>query len=231
MVMSRNPGLQALAPESIVRALMAQKPEQSLARSPSDPTPLVNSPSDAELAERLSRGDAWAKEALYRKYVQTIWGLALRLTGNRADAEDVLQDTFAEAMRDAGQLRERTALRGWLMSVAVHQAHRRFRRRRMLRALGLDRSSDSGLMEAVVAPDPSAEVLAELTLLSRVLSTLSAQQRIAWSLRFIEGCSLSEVAQLCDCSLATAKRRILAAQRRVACHVEVSPNLAEDGDV
>jgi RNA polymerase sigma-70 factor, ECF subfamily len=231
LVMSRIPRLVALGPESIVRALMAQQREQSLARSVSEPTPLVSSPSDAELAERLSRNDPWAKEALYRKYVQTIWGLALRLTGNRADAEDVLQDTFAEALRDAGQLRERTALRAWLMSVAVHQAHRRFRRRRLLRAFGLDRSTDTALMEAVPAADASADVVAELTLLGRVLSSLPAKERIAWSLRFIEGCSLLEVAQLCDCSLATAKRRILAAQRRVARHVDVAPALGEDGDV
>lgn len=207
---------------------MARKPEQSLARSDSDPTPLVSSPSDDELAERLSRDDAWAKEALYRKYVQSIWGLALRLTGNRADAEDVVQDTFTEAMRDAGQLRERTALRSWLTSIAVHRAHRTFRRRRMLRTLGLDRGSDPSLLEAVVSPEAGAEVLAELTLLDRVLFKLATKDRIAWSLRYIEGYSLPEVAELCQCSLATAKRRISAAQERIDVHVELR---TEDVDV
>jgi RNA polymerase sigma-70 factor, ECF subfamily len=231
MVMSRLLALAALVPETTVPASMAKKPEQTLASSAIEPTPLGGSPSDAELAERLGRDDAWAKEALYRKYVQTIWGLALRLTGNRADAEDVVQDTFAEAMRDAKQLREHTRLRAWLMSVAVHQAHRRFRRRRLLRALGLDREMDASLVDLVAAPDVGAETLSEFRLLGRVLATLAAKDRIAWTLRFVEGCSLSEVAELCACSLATAKRRIAAAQRSVGRHVEVTlPDLeADDG--
>jgi RNA polymerase sigma-70 factor (ECF subfamily) len=182
-------------------------------------TSLVHFPDDGELAERLARGDAWAREALYRKYVQAVWGLALRLTGNRSDAEDVVQDTFAEALRDAAQLRERGAIRGWLMGVAVHQVHRRFRRRRLLRALGLDRGSADTLDELAARHTPP-DVLAELQLIGRALHSLPSKSRIAWTLRYVEGCSLSEVAEYCSCSLATARRLIAVGQRKLACHLE-----------
>jgi RNA polymerase sigma-70 factor (ECF subfamily) len=185
-----------------------------------EPTPLAEPPTDVELAERLLRGDAWAREALYRKYVQAVWGLALRLTGNHSDAEDVVQDTFADAFRDVRQLQDRSAVKAWLMSVAVHQVHRRFRRRRLLRTLGIE-THDVATLERLASSDVSSEVLIELQLLGRVLDTLPARERIAWMLRFVEGCSLPEVAQYCSCSLATAKRRIAAAQRRVERHVEI----------
>lgn len=186
-----------------------------------DPTPLLDPIDDPELIERLARGDAWAKEALYRKYVHTIFGLALRLLGQRADAEDVVQDTFAEALRDVQQVRDRGALRSWLVSVAVHQVHRRFRRRRLLRVLGLERSEEPAL-DAFASPAVSAEQRLELRLLAQALASLPARERMAWSLRFVEGCSLEEVARYCDCSLATAKRRIASAQRVVARHVRVA---------
>ena len=221
----------ALPNQRPVSALMAQKPEQLLGDSaPVAPTRLVSSTSDAELAERLQRDDPWAKEALYRKYVQSIWGLALRLTGNRADAEDVVQDAFAMALRDAKQVRDPSALRAWLVSVTVHQAHRRFRRRRMLRALGFDHGNDTALLEAAASNGVSSEVMAELALLNHTLDQLAAKERMAWTLRFVEGYSLAEVAEYCRCSLATAKRRITAAQRRVSDHVDIG-GTSEVGDV
>jgi RNA polymerase sigma-70 factor (ECF subfamily) len=186
----------------------------------SDPTPLLEPIDDAELVQRLARGDAWAKEALYRKYVHAVFGLALRLSGQRADAEDIVQDTFAEALRDIQQVRDRGALRSWLMSVAVHQVHRRFRRRRLLRVLGLDRT-DEPAMDALASSDATAEQRLELRLLGQVLAALPVNERLAWSLRYVEGCSLDEVARYCDCSLATAKRRITRAQRGVARHVRI----------
>jgi RNA polymerase sigma-70 factor (ECF subfamily) len=189
---------------------------------------LLSVPDDEELAERLARGDAWAGEALYRKYVAAVWGLALRMTGDRSEAEDIVQDTFAEALRDAGAVRDRRALRSWLLSVAVHQAHRRFRKRRLLRVLGLDGRSEAPLLEGLAAHDAPGDVVLDLRLVSRVLRRLPAELRIAWTLRYVEGCSLEEVAAYARCSLATAKRRIAAAQARVAVHVHVE--LAEDVD-
>jgi RNA polymerase sigma-70 factor (ECF subfamily) len=205
-----------------VPARMTKEPGYSLRSASAGlaPTPLASSPSDEELAERLVRGDAWAREALYRKYVQAVWGLALRLTGNRADAEDVVQDTFAEALRDIRQLNDRSAVRAWLMGVAVHQVHRRFRRRRLLRTLGIE-TREIASLEHLASRQVSAEVVIELKLLGQVLVALPARERIAWMLRFVEGCSLPEVAQYCSCSLATAKRRIAAAQLRVDQHVEI----------
>jgi RNA polymerase sigma-70 factor (ECF subfamily) len=194
-----------------------------------EPTPLSVPLDDLELSERLAAGDGWAQEAFYRKYVGLVWGVSLRLMGNRPDAEDVLQDTFAEALRDAKQLRGRGVVRSWLMSVTVHQAHRRFRRRRLLRKLGLDRSEATETLDGLASPDTGPELQLELRKLGELLATLPVRRRIAWTLRYVEGCSLEEVAGYCGSSLATAKRDIAAAQVLIQAHVNVE-FAAEAGD-
>lgn len=171
--------------------------------------------SDVELVERLTRGDQWAKEALYRRYVNLVWSTALRLVGNRADAQDVVQDTFIEALRDLPGLRVRQALRPWLLRITVHQAHRRFRRRKLLRRLGLDRNIDDAPLEALLHPGASPELESELRAVSRALLGGGDAERCAWILRYVDGYSLEEVAHACDCSLATAKRRLSRAQEVV----------------
>jgi RNA polymerase sigma-70 factor (ECF subfamily) len=208
-----------------VPAFKARKSQR--VRAASEPTPLSPPLEDAELTERLAAGDRWAQEAFYRKYVALVWGVSLRLMGNRADAEDVVQDTFAEALRDAKQMRDRGVVRGWLMSVTVHQAHRRFRRRRLLRKLGLDRNEDAASLDTLASGETDPELRMELRKLGELLAGLPARRRIAWTLRFVEGCSLEEVAEYCACSLATAKRDIGAAQAVIQVHVAV--DLAPDG--
>ncbi|MDF3067353.1 MAG: polymerase sigma factor RpoE [Polyangiaceae bacterium] len=171
--------------------------------------------SDQELVERLARGDQWAKEALYRRYVKLVWTTALHMVGNRADAQDVVQDTFVEALRDLPALRQHAALRPWLLRISVHQAHRRFRRRKLFRRLGLDRSLDDAPLEELLHPGATAEQQLELRAVDRALQGASAGERFAWILRYVDGHSLEEVADACGCSLATAKRRLAGAQALV----------------
>jgi RNA polymerase sigma-70 factor (ECF subfamily) len=101
--------------------------------------------------------------------------------------------------------------------------HRRFRRRRLLRSLGFDRSEDpAAALERIAAPDAGPEVRSELASLGRILHVLPIVERIAFSLRHIEGATLDEVASSCGCSLATAKRRIAAAERHVRARIRMS---------
>jgi RNA polymerase sigma-70 factor (ECF subfamily) len=174
---------------------------------------------DAELVERALAGDRWAKEAIFRRYVRTIAATATRLLGNRDEAEDVVQDTFAAAYAELDRLRDRGALRGWLMQIAVRKMHRRFRRRRLLRLLGFTHVDDTTLAELACA-DATGDVRAELALIDRALARTPPEERLAWMLRNVEGESIEDVARLLGVSLATAKRRIKAAADRVARHLD-----------
>lgn len=179
-------------------------------------------PSDGEaLVERIRRGDRDAEETLYRLHAPAILGLTTRLLGRRSDAEDATQDTFVLAFENIGQLRDSAAVRAWLMQIAVSQARRRLRKRRLLRALGLHIGVDDAALESIVASGASPEITTELATLDRILTSLPAEQRIAWMLRYVEGEQMEAVARACNCSLATAKRRVAAADAQVRAEVRV----------
>src|SRR5262245_58936735 len=97
---------------------------------------------DADLVLRARAGDASAQEAIVRRHLVAVGGTVERLLGRAHEAEDIVQDTFAAALEELADLREPSALRGWLMQIAVRKVHRRFRRRRLMRLLGLDSSED-----------------------------------------------------------------------------------------
>lgn len=167
--------------------------------------------SDGELVLRARRGDRWAEEALYRRHVHAVTRLAVRLLSRSTEAEDVVQDAFITAFADLTKLRDESAFGGWVTRIAIRQVHRRYRRRRLLRALGLDRGEDDLALEHQMDSAAGPEALAAVRELARMLETLGARERIAWTLRHIEGCKLEEVAASLGVSLATAKRAIASA--------------------
>src|SRR5690349_8434483 len=93
-------------------------------------------PSDAALVERVLRGDRAAEEAIYRRHVSYVTGLSTRLVRRRADVQDIVQDTFADVFEQLPALREPERLLHWITGIAVHKAHRRFRRLRLAALFG-----------------------------------------------------------------------------------------------
>lgn len=89
----------------------------------------------------------------------------------------------------------------------------------MLRALGFSREGNLPL-ESLLSEDASPEDRAELSLVADVVRQMPAAERTAWTLRHVEGYKLDEVATACDCSLATAKRRLDAAHAKIDRHKE-----------
>jgi RNA polymerase sigma-70 factor (ECF subfamily) len=151
--------------------------------------------------------------AAFRRYSRYVAAVALRLIGRDDELDDVVQEVFLAALRGLPRLREAEAVKGWLATVTVRVAGRRLRRRRLRTFLGLDHAPD---YERLAAPDAPAD---ERALLSRVylaLDALPVRERLAFCLRHVEGEPLERVAELCGCSLATAKRRIAAVQARLA---------------
>ena len=157
-----------------------------------------------------------AKEALsvealfvaYRSYVATI---ALRVLGDAQAADDVVQETFLSAHRHLSSLRDPEAAKGWLARIAIRHARATLRRRRLRQFVGLSVLADY----YAVAPGATAEDKALLVRIYTHLETLPANQRIAWTLRYVEGEKLQSVAELSDCSLATVKRRIASADASI----------------
>jgi RNA polymerase sigma-70 factor (ECF subfamily) len=149
--------------------------------------------------------------ALFRHHSAYVAAVALRLLGRQDEVDDVVQDVFLSALRGVATLREPEAIKAWLATVTVRLASRRLRLRRLRSLVGLDAHAEY----EELAVGANQEQVALLARIYRLLDELPVTLRIAWTLRHIEGESLDRVAQLCRCSLATAKRRILAAQAAI----------------
>lgn len=164
---------------------------------------------DDALVLAARAGDREAEERLVLRHARPLATVAARLLGSRQDAEDVAQEALIDALTGLDRLRDPGAFRSWLTRIAVLRVRQILRRRRIARALGLG------------APGCSGEIRAELALLDRALDQLSADLRIPWMLRHVEGMELTEVADACGCSLATVKRRVAAADAHVGRHVRI----------
>ena len=162
------------------------------------------------LAPPLSEAasEAVSFEAIFSRYSGYVAGLAARLLGSGdAELDDVVQDVFWLASQRIAKIPDLIQARGWLATVTTRVVRRKLVRRRF-RALfhASPRSVD------VPAPGATAEEHALLSRLYEVLGGLPTDQRLAWSLRFLEGEPLDAVAVACGCSLSTAKRRVNAAK-------------------
>ena len=112
----------------------------------------------------------------------------------------------------------------WLASICVHQAYREIRRRTRSRWFFL--TDDDETLERT-APVATPEVDEAVRATYRVLDKLPAEERIAFALRFINEMELVEVADACQVSLATAKRRLARARKKFTTMARTYPELAD----
>jgi RNA polymerase sigma-70 factor (ECF subfamily) len=169
--------------------------------------------SDAQLVALGCKGETMALEILYRRHAAFAIHLAARIEGSSRDVEDVAHDAFLRAFERLNDLADRSAFRSWLGSIVVHAVRSRMRRARLMSLLGLGKSSEPVDLDALASPDASPHVRAQIAQIYALLRTLPTDERIAWTLRCVEGHDLETTARLTSCSLATVKRRITRAQR------------------
>lgn len=186
-------------------------------------------PSDADLVARLLAGERGALELLYRRHAQFAFKLAVRLQGSSHDIEDVVHDSFLKAQSRVESLQDPGLFRGWLGSIVVNEVRLRLRKGRLLRALRLQ-SSEPVDLDSLASESASPEVRAQLAQVYALLRLMATEERIAWTLRFVERHQLEEVAELTGCSLATVKRRLLSAQRFLAEHLVTDPRQRPEFD-
>lgn len=169
--------------------------------------------SDAQLVGIAREGDSAAFEALYRRHVAFALHLAARIEGSSRDVEDVVHDAFLKAFSRIGDLSEPASFRAWLGSIVVFAVRSRLRRQRLLGMLGLGRGSEPVELDSLASTDASPHLRAQLAQVYALLRTQPTDDRIAWTLRYVEGNELEVVARLVGCSLATVKRRISRTQK------------------
>jgi RNA polymerase sigma-70 factor (ECF subfamily) len=146
----------------------------------------------ADVVARARQGETAAFAAIYDRFSRPLHAYAFRLLGNVAAADDVVQETFIQAWRSLGQLREEERLEPWLYRIASNKCFSILRRRRLLAFIPLDwqRSPpDAGEI------DPP-EAVAERDLVARALRSLPPGQAACLILRHADGFSCDEIGEI-----------------------------------
>lgn len=163
---------------------------------------------DRETMERLAGGDLGALERLYDQYGAMSFSIAYRITGDRASAEDVVQEAFLGAWRNAARYADaRGTVRTWLLSIVHNRAIDAVRRRRPTAELP---ETEGAVPAPLVMPDTWTEIAASLDrdAVRAALHTLPAVQRNAIELAYFGGLTQSEIAARTGVPLGTVKGRM-----------------------
>lgn len=163
---------------------------------------------DGELIERLRRGDMAAFETVYRQFGRAAWTLALRLTGRRDVAGEVLQDAMLKAFERARQYRGDAPFAAWLRKLVVNEALMQLRHDRLhvIEVFDDDRSA------ADTAPPWT---LVDAATLDRALNQLSDASRAVLWLYHVEGYTHAEIASAFGRSTSFSKSQLARATRRL----------------
>ena len=161
--------------------------------------------SDQELIELANKGSSEAFEALYRRYRDWVYRLAWRITGNRADALDVLQETFTYLLGKFPGFELTASMTTFLYPVVRHVSFR-------IRSKNSRFASEEQILDEPAAPE-SEETEHCRSELAAVLTVLPDEQREVLLMRFVDDMSLKEIAAALDVPVGTVKSRLYNALR------------------
>ena len=178
---------------------------------------------DAELVRRFNAGDAPAFVEIVTRYREKMFHVALGLLHNRADAEEVAQDTFIRAHRSLARFRGDSSLAAWLYCITLNLARNRywfFFRRRRQDMLPLDaplrKDSQATFAELVACEEPGPVREAVNSEFSRIITDcmeqLTSGQREILRLRNVQHHSYLQISRTLGIGLGTAKSRIARAR-------------------
>ena len=166
------------------------------------------------LLRRARDGERAALEQLCRWFERPVFTLALRLTGDRSEAEDALQETMLKAIAKLGEFRGDAPFWGWMRQIAVNESLMQLRRRRRL-----EYSLDDGDFEPEdLAPPPAAA--ADAAALWRALDALPAATRAVLWLYHAEGHTHEEIAALMQRTPSFSKSQLARGGRRLRALLE-----------
>ena len=205
------------------------------------PGPLVSSRAFSSMAStlrtsprllhaRACAGDGVAARAIWDCYSPLVRGLLRGVFGPEDEVEDAVHDVFVRLLENVSQVRDASALRSYIVTIALNTARAELRRRRVRRWFGLVtpgaawRLAPVGFVDATPA-EPETQVAAARLL--RILDALPAEERSMIVLRYAEEMELTEVAEASGVSLATVKRRLSKAAARIVARARRDAILTE----
>ncbi len=189
---------------------------------------------ELRLIRLVLAGETEAFEALVRAHEKNVYNLALRMTGDPQDAEDMAQEAFLKAYRSLGDFRGESRFSVWLYRVVSNVCLDFLRRRSRRPSVSLTEEDDEGEELQRDVPDErfSPEALLERKLTREAvragLRELPEEQRQILLLREIEGLSYEEIGEILDLEPGTVKSRIFRARKRLCAFLLREGNIPDE---
>lgn len=168
---------------------------------------VLESDPDGALVERSQAGDDQALRALYQRHRVRLYSMAARLTGNRSDAEDVVQETFVKAWRSLSAFRGEASFGTWLYRIALNLCRDLHRRRRPIEP------------EVESATPPASTDGIARRHLAQALSELSHGYREVLVLHDVMELNHSEIAEILGVDIGTSKSQLHKARAKMRVHM------------
>ena len=183
----------------------------------------VHLENEATLVAEAKEGNAEAFTVVVNQYERNIFRLALNVTSNKEDAEDVLQETFLKAYTHLGRFQGNSRFYTWVVRIAVNESLMKLRKRRSDRQVSLDEgleTDDNGLLPREIAdwgdnPEQRYAKTEWQEILAEATQTLEPAFRTVFTLRDVEQLSTEETAEALGLSVPAVKSRLLRARLKL----------------
>ncbi len=162
---------------------------------------------NSELIDACRQGSSEAQYRLYKLYSKAMFNLAYRITGNREDAEDMLQEAFIECFRNLSSFRFESTFGAWLKSIIVNRSINLLRKKKVELIL-LDNLPDQASHEE---PEPEYET----GVIFRCIESLPDGYRVRLTLYLLEGYDHAEIAQILGITESTSKSQYSRAKEKL----------------
>lgn len=160
----------------------------------------TNEKTDQELARDCLAGNRAAFDVLVRRHQDAVFGLAVGMTRNRADAEDMAQEAFVKAYVKLEQYNPEYAFKSWILRICANQTKNLFRKRTRRRSAEENRLKQEAIVKDGVDTDYQD--------LENALASLPPKYAAPLRLKHMEGLSYEEISSILGIGMSAAKMRV-----------------------
>ncbi|HNQ83271.1 MAG TPA: RNA polymerase sigma factor [Bacteroidales bacterium] len=164
-----------------------------------------------DIIERSKRGNRQAQYQLYRQYAKAMFNICNRMMNDRADAEDMLQESFSEAFRRLDSFRNESTFGAWLKMIVINRCINEIKRKKAQLEFFDDMSPFED--EEDLTDDQSAGLSPER--IKKAMEDLPKGSRMIFSLYLLEGYDHQEISEILNISESNSKTQYMRAKQRI----------------
>lgn len=157
-----------------------------------------------ELVDKCKKGERKAQEQLYRKFSHTLFGICLKYSRNKTEAQDSLHDSFMVIFEKIGQFKSKGSFEGWMKRITINTVLQKYRKEEYLKVVSENIEKEEEI--------ESVYTNIGLQTLLKYIQELPNKYRLTFNLYVLDGYSHKEISDLLGTSPGTSKSNLARAR-------------------